>query len=231
MSLKANQSVQIGSDTTATALTAFLFYISRYPEAYRKVAKEIRTHFATAEEIRNRPKLNQCAYLQACINEAMRLSPSVGSALYREVETGGAMIDGELFPAGSDVATAIYAIHHNEAFFPDPFTFRPERWIVEEGGSTKGSVELAHSAFTVFSLGPRACMGKALAMMEMRIILATMLYRLDLKLASGSLGHLGEGHYDAGIGRYREHELQLKDRVTAAADGPVLQFRFRKVSA
>jgi len=159
------------------------------------------------------------------------MSPSVGSALYREVDTGGATVDGHHIPAGCDVGTAIYSIHHNPEYFPYPFKYYPERWIVGPDASTKEAVERAHNAYTVFSLGARGCIGKGLAMMEMMSVLATILYRFDLKIPDGPLGHLGEGHPAAEFGRHREDELQLNDQVTAAKSGPVLQFRPRKIEA
>ncbi|KAG9244843.1 cytochrome P450 [Calycina marina] len=220
-----------GSDTTSTALSAFFFYISRNSHVYDKVAKEVREHFTNAEEIHNRPKVNQCLYLRACIDEAMRMSPSVGSALYREVENGGAFIDGDHIPAGYDVGTGIYSIHHNPEYFPYPFKYHPERWIVGPDASTKDSVERAQSAYTTFSLGPRGCIGKGLAMMEMMSVLATVLYKFDFKIPEGQLGRVGEGNIAAEFGRHRDDELQLKDQVTAAKFGPVLQFRPRIIES
>lgn len=65
--------VSAGGDTTAAALSALFFYLSRKPnsEAYRKLASEVRTIFPSAEEIHSGPKLSGCHYLRACIDEAM----------------------------------------------------------------------------------------------------------------------------------------------------------------
>ncbi|KAJ5789848.1 benzoate 4-monooxygenase cytochrome P450 [Penicillium psychrosexuale] len=70
-----------GSDTTATTLAATLFYISREPSVYERVTREVRSCFASAEEIHAGTQLNSCRYLRACIDEALRLSPPTGSAL------------------------------------------------------------------------------------------------------------------------------------------------------
>ncbi|CDM28612.1 Cytochrome P450 [Penicillium roqueforti FM164] len=70
-----------GSDTTATTLAATLFYISREPSVYERVTREVRSCFASAEEIHAGTQLNSCQYLRACIDEALRLSPPAGSAL------------------------------------------------------------------------------------------------------------------------------------------------------
>lgn len=156
------------------------------------------------------------------------MSPSVGSSLAREVQEGGAVVDGEYIPAGCDVGVPIYSIQHHPAYFSDPFTFSPERWLVGEQGSTKDSVALASSAYTPFSMGPRGCIGKGMALTEMMLTMATVLWTLDFKMA---IGDSAGGDANAAWGRHRPNEFQLKDHVTAARDGPVLHFRQRVVAS
>ena len=222
-----------GSDTTSTVLAACFFYLSRYPLAHQKVIKEVRNTFSTVADIRSRPILNKCIYLRACIDESMRMAPPVSSSPFREVEDGGITVDGYYLPGGCDVGTGIYAIHHNSAYYPDPFVFDPERWLVDGGhcGRSKDEVDRAHSAFTPFSKGPRSCIGKGLAVMELMSILATLLFIFEFKVADGEEGKLGAGIEGAAGGRDRVKEYQLYDHVTAAKEGPVLQFRRRLVDA
>ena len=223
----------LGSDTTSTVLAASLFYLSRYVLAYQKVTQEVRSTFSTVADIRTRPLLNKCIYLRACIDESMRMAPPVSSSPFREVEDGGITVDGYYLPSGCDVGTGIYAIHHNSAYYPDPFVFEPERWLVREGdrGRNKEEVDRAHSAFTPFSKGPRSCIGKGLAVIELMSILATLLFVFDFKVADGEEGKLGAGIDGATGGRDRVGEYQLYDHVTAAKEGPVLQFRRRIVDS
>lgn len=68
-----------GGDTTATALSALFFYLSRNTESYSKLANEIRTTFSNHSEIQGGPKLASCRYLRASIEEALRMSPPVSS--------------------------------------------------------------------------------------------------------------------------------------------------------
>ena len=216
-----------GADTVATATTGLFFYLSRNPAAYKRAANEVRDAFQTVDDIRIGPKLNSCKYLRACVDETMRMSPSVGSSLAREVQQGGAIVDGEFIPAGCDVGVPIYSIQHNLEYFSDPFTFLPERWMIGEQGTTQETVALASSAYVPFSSGPRGCIGKGMALTEMMLTMAMVLWRLDFKIADKDFAG---GNPDAEWGRHRPGEFQLRDHVTAARDGPLLHFRERKAS-
>lgn len=221
------RAAKTGSDTTSTVLAAFFFYLSHNPAAYKNAVTEIRLQFTSISDLQDRTKLSSCTYLRACIDESMRMAPPIASALFREVESGGAVIDNDLLPAGYDIGTCIYSIHHNPAYYPDPFVFSPERWLIHQDKSNREEVKRAQSGFTPFSIGPRGCIGKSLAMMELVSVLTHVLYRFDFKLAEGKEGGLGEGRPGAEWGRHRAKEFQLYDHLTAAKKGPVLQFRAR----
>lgn len=84
---------------------------------------------------------------------------------------------------------------------------------------------LAQSAFCPFSVGPRGCIGKALAYAELMTALARVLWTYDMKLAEGV--RVGEGDERGEWGRQRESEYQLRDSFTSLKDGPMVQFRER----
>lgn len=159
---ESNLLIIAGSDTTSTAIAATLFYLVRNARAKRQAVDEVRRTFDDVEEIRMGAKLSGLHYLRACIDEAMRLSPSVGGLLPREVLHGGIIIDGELIPAGTVVGVPHYAIHHNPVYYPCPFGYRPERWIPNKNDFETNSQDFAaaQSAFCPFSIGPRGCIGK-----------------------------------------------------------------------
>ncbi|KAH4302902.1 hypothetical protein HBI82_008340 [Parastagonospora nodorum] len=122
-------------DTTATTMAATFFYLSRYPACYALLMEEIRTTFADGSEIGAGPKLIACKYLRASIDETLRISPPAGSTLWREIPRDGkgpVVIDGHAVPGGTRIGVNVYIIHHNEKYFPDPWTFTPERSL-EEG--------------------------------------------------------------------------------------------------
>ncbi|KID98174.1 Cytochrome P450 family protein, partial [Metarhizium majus ARSEF 297] len=227
---ESNLLIIAGSDTTSTAMAATLFYLVRNPHALKRVTQEIRTKFSDVEEIVHGPLLGSCTYLRACVDEAMRLSPSVGGILPREVLPGGITIDGQTLPQGTVVGTPHYTIHHNETYYPVPFGYAPERWLRDEVNpltgktTTEDDVALAQSAFCPFSIGPRGCIGKGLAYVEMTTTLARTIYLYDLRRAIGVVDP-GEGRADLEWGRHRVTEFQLVDTFTSAKKGPMVEFR------
>ncbi|RFU28583.1 hypothetical protein B7463_g7751, partial [Scytalidium lignicola] len=210
------------ADTTSTALAATFFYLSRNAEAYTKVVEEVRSTFASPRDIRLGPTLNSCVYLRACLEESMRLSPPAGAAMWREVLEGGIVVDGQYIPAGYELGVGIYSLHHHPDPFPSPFSFRPERWLVSEKNS-KEAVEKAKSAFSTFSIGPRSCIGRGLAIVEMMLFMARLIHEYEFRAANAPLGKVGEGVGD------RKSEYQTLYSFTSVKDGPYIQFRKREI--
>ncbi len=224
---EANLLVIAGSDTTSISLTGFFFYITLYPRVYAKLVKHIRSTFASIDEIVEGHKLSSCQYLRACLDEAMRMTPAGPSELARIVLPGGLQVDGEFLPEGSCVGTAGWSNGFNDENYGDSNTYRPERWIVdEENGVTAESVAYAKSCFHPFSAGPGNCVGQNLAMLEMLLVIARTLYRMDVRLAPGST--LGEGAVELGWGRRNKNQFQLEDAYISVRHGPMLQFRVRQ---
>lgn len=222
---ESNLLIIAGSDTTSTAMAATFFYLAHNEAALRKCVKQVREIFGDVEEIVNGAKLNSCNYLRACIDEAMRMSPPVGGGLPRTVLQGGITIDGRFVPEGIDVCVPHYTLHHNEGCYPDPFSYIPERWLPDQTPMyLAGYIEKAQAAFCAFSIGPRGCIGRGLAYVELMTTLARCLWLYDIRLAPGE--HSGEGRQDEREwGRQRTSEYQLRDTFTSAKDGPYLQFR------
>ncbi|KAH9908510.1 cytochrome P450 [Xylariomycetidae sp. FL2044] len=216
-----------GGDTTATGLAAVFFYLSRSPTCYHKLCQEIRTTFASGTDIRGGPLLASCTYLRACINEALRLSPPVPGALWREQDPGSReplIVDGHFVPRGTQVGVSIYNIHHNEAYFPEPFAYDPERWLQDLPEERRKAM---NDAFVPFSTGYRGCAGKAMAYLEASLVVAKTLWYFDVKMAPGIEGRLGGGAKGSPYGRHREGEYQLHDVLSAMHDGPNLIFQPR----
>jgi cytochrome P450 len=223
---ESNLLIIAGSDTTSTALAAAFFYLVHNPAALEKLQQEVRTTFSQEEDIHSSSTLNSCHYLRAVVDESMRLSPPVGGILPREVLSGGLQIDGLSIPEGIIVGVPTYAIHHNSSYVPYPFSFQPERWVAGSSPQiSQDSVTTAQSAFAPFSVGPRGCIGKGIAYVELMTALARVVFKYDMRLAPGTT--LGEGREGGEPGRGRKGEYQLWDSFTSMKDGPFVEFRER----
>lgn len=202
-------------------MAATFFYLSRNPSAYHRVTSEVRSLLSKTDDISPSygAKLTSCTYLRACIQEALRLSPAASGAMWREALRGGLSIPRTdiHIPAGYEVGTGIYSINHSAKYFPDPFAFRPERWISAEVGEE--AVARAKAAFATFSVGPRNCVGKNLAMIEISYAMAAVIKDYDFRAANGPLARVGEG---AGV---FEGQYQTLWSFTSKKDGPYIQFK------
>ncbi|KAG2419162.1 hypothetical protein HFD88_002267 [Aspergillus terreus] len=140
-----------GSDTTGISLGAALYFLYRHQDKLAKLREEIDLGQAsgrisdpvTFQETQNMP------YLQAVIKETLRLHPPVGYILPRIVPPGGAHLAGRHFPEGTEVGVSAWVLHYDHTTFgPDPYTYRPERWL-ETDGSSKEEKEAMF-----FAVGP-----------------------------------------------------------------------------
>lgn len=198
------------------------------------MAEEVRSTFKTDADVHSGPELSSCKYLRACLDEALRLSPPVPGTLWRELPATDhepLVIGGHVIPKGTLVGVNIYSIHHNAKYFPDPFAFKPERWLSEKQASiseeTKLTMGAMNTAFTPFSGGSRGCAGKAMAYMEASLVMCRVLLKFDLERASGKYRDVGGGLDHKGGLRERREEFQLYDHFSASHDGPHLLLRRR----
>lgn len=125
----------------------------RDSRTYDNLTKEIRTEFQHKEDITHERTMRM-PYLNACINEGLRVHPPITPGLLRTVPQGGDIIDGYMVPQGTTVSVSSWAASHNSANFKKPDDFIPERWL-DEAYSTDEK-----KATQPFSLGPRVCLGK-----------------------------------------------------------------------
>ncbi|KAK5625853.1 hypothetical protein RRF57_001569 [Xylaria bambusicola] len=205
----------VAGDTTKTALASIFFYLSRNPQCYNNLANEIRAKFTSGREIRGLT-LADCHYLRACIDEALRMSPPVPGILWREgyADRQPFMVDGHIIPPGVVVGVNIYSVHYDEEYFPKPFNFRPERWL--------DNSKTMSDAFMPFSTGPRGCAGKAMAYLELSLVVAKTLWYFDFEPAPNVPG---ETQSDK---KMKTQVFELSDNFTASHDGPYLVFKPRE---
>ncbi|KAJ8132783.1 hypothetical protein O1611_g843 [Lasiodiplodia mahajangana] len=136
------------------------------------------------------------------------MSPPVGGTLWREPSTEEAekpvVVDGYILPPGTQVGVNIYSVHHNPTYFPELFSYQPDRWLSSD------SNESGVAAFVPFSLGQRACAGKAMAYQEISLAMAKTIWQFDFQMADDCRPN---------------KEFSLQDTFNSTHDGPSLVFR------
>ncbi|TGO14763.1 hypothetical protein BTUL_0048g00010 [Botrytis tulipae] len=175
--------VGAGSETTASAMT-FFFYVTGMNTAQKQILQdEIRSTFTDESEI-NMVNCGQISYLQACIEETLRMFPPAAETPPRV--SPGANIGGEFIPSGTIIHVYPWATFRNPENFTDPDSFRPERWLppTHPRYNTRYAKDNL-ACFKPFSHGPRGCLGKNLAYNEMRLLISGLLFRFDYELLAG----------------------------------------------
>ncbi len=163
-----------GHETTATTLVWTLYHVLSHPEVLVPIHDEMKRVFG--DKPFDPTRAGELVYLDACIKEAMRMTP-IAVFVSRNLAKPVRIRDYDL-PAGTIVAPAVTLSHRRADIWGDPERFRPERFI--EAGST------STNQFFPFGGGRRTCIGVAFAGVEMRIVLARILSRVELAIAPDS---------------------------------------------
>jgi cytochrome P450 len=159
-----------GHETTATSLAWALRWVLRDANLVARLRAEI----ATAEG--DPQPLAKLELLDATVKEALRLQPVI--PLVGRVLQERASFAGMDLPAGAMVAPAIYLVHRRPSLYPEPEAFRPERFF---------GLKPAAWEFLPFGGGVRKCVGAAFALFEMKMVLGTLLPRVDMRLATDAI--------------------------------------------
>jgi cytochrome P450 len=147
-----------GHETTASQLSWGFEMLSRNPRVVERLAGEFE---ADGDD----------AYLSATIQEIMRRKPVLMNAeprlVKKRVEIGGVS-----YPPGVVLIASAFLVHHDPDVYPDPYSFRPERFMESEGGQAPGTY-----TWLPFGGGRRRCLGASFAMLEMKIVLRAVIER------------------------------------------------------
>ncbi|KAJ7196196.1 cytochrome P450 [Mycena pura] len=165
-----------GSDTTRNSLIAALHYLAKSQNAQHDLQAELDSHMIS--HVTNYTDIEGLPYLNACLNETLRLYSPVGIGLPRTVPHPGMSISGAWVAGGTTVGVPIYTVHRNEALWGEhPEEFRPGRWL--QGDGAQG---LDADALKAFSDGPMRCIGRHLALAQLRVMIASIFIRFDVAL-------------------------------------------------
>lgn len=164
-----------GQDTTATAIAWALYGIHRHPQVGEKLIVEL-NHLGKSPEPTN---IVQLPYLTAVCHETLRLFPVAILTVPREVKEPVELMGYQLEP-GIRLYGCIYLTHQRPDLYPEPKLFQPERFLERQ---------FSPYEFIPFGGGARRCIGEALALFEMKLVLATMLSHYRLAMADQSPEH------------------------------------------
>ena len=160
-----------GHETTASALTWLFYWIHYLPEVKDKLCFELNS----LPENSDYRTVSNLPYLNAVISETLRIYP-IAAGTFARILTQPMSIQGHTFDEKTWLMISIYSLHHREDLYPDPKQFKPERFL-----------QKAYTAYEYipFGGGNRRCIGSALALLEMKLVTATVLPRFQLELERG----------------------------------------------
>lgn len=172
-----------GAETSSTVLGLCLFTLSQHPDVLQKLRDELDDVFGKGVPCDDFDDLNKkCPYLNAVINETMRMYPPIASGLQKETPASGLQVQVQgkqiVIPPHTVVHTPTMTMHRDPRYFsPEPNAYRPERWLDHHKNEERFEIK----AFNPFSFGPTGCIGKTLAYMEIRLALANLVQTFNVK--------------------------------------------------
>ncbi|KAJ0172921.1 hypothetical protein K1T71_011097 [Dendrolimus kikuchii] len=195
-----------GFETSATTLSFTLYELAKNQEAQRRAQEDVDNYLKRHNNKLDYACVSELPYVEACIDEALRLYP-VLPVLTREVVEDYTLPSGLRLEKGVRIHIPVYYLHHSEINYPDPNCYRPERFL----GPEKKNVR--QYTYMPFGEGPRICIGMRFAKMQMFAGLITLLKKYTLVLADDMLP---------------EVELEPRAIVTQPVGGIRLKFQQRE---
>ncbi|KXH33844.1 benzoate 4-monooxygenase cytochrome P450 [Colletotrichum simmondsii] len=181
-----------GSDTVAAVLSCLFMELAQHPKEYRKLQDEVDEYFRGHDKPEH-AALSKLRYLQACIDESLRLHPPVPSGVQRMTPPEGLQVDDVWLPGDTIVFVPSYTQYRDARFFERPDDFIPERWIDQPELVKNASV------YVPFSTGHDVCIGKQLGLLETRFVTSAIVHKYNLRYAQGQTGEIFlEGNKDTG---------------------------------
>ncbi|CAG8507788.1 3283_t:CDS:2 [Ambispora gerdemannii] len=196
--------VMAGSDTTAFTTFMALMLLLHHPEKFRVLMTEFNS--LSSDKIPRHESLKHLTYLNAVINETMRLWPVATGGFSREAPKDMA-INGTFVPKGTQIIASVYSIHHSkEIWGADVEEFVPERWLNEKNKSN------LNRHFYPFGGGSRLCIAMNFSLMEIRIALAALMINFEFDMVKGQ--DLEIVHYLTPSLKTKRFDVHVRQRNT-----------------
>lgn len=156
-----------GHDTTMATLSFAQYFLAKHPECWKRLRAEVEA-VAPSGDL-SMDQIDRLTYAEAIVSETLRLCPPVAHIDRRAEEED--VISGYRIPRGAAVALCPYVVQRRADLWPDALQFRPERFLEKQKG-----------AYFPFSLGPRTCLGRSLSILEVKLFLAHLVRRFELRV-------------------------------------------------
>ncbi|KAK3681767.1 cytochrome P450 [Podospora appendiculata] len=178
-----------GADTTATIIRNAVYYSLKTPRVWARLRSDLASAGLTAEHTPLPLKaVRALPYLEAIVNESLRILPAVILSMERYVPAGGQrLLDGSVVPENTILGFNLFVLGRNKKTWGDDAEeFRPERWLQNDGEADEGyraRLQEMHSAAMSFGGGSRICLGKHMGLMQVYKVIATLAVRYEVQLA------------------------------------------------
>lgn len=161
-----------------------LYFLTKYPDCYRKLQSLVDAAPRDASGEASYEAVKDIAYLDFVIQETLRLKPGVPSGSRRVTPADGVVIGGVRIPGDVVVGVPTYLVQRDPRYWETPLRFAPERWA-SASASASGGLGADGTAFNTFNRGLQSCPGRALAFMELRVVLSRVATHFDMAFAPG----------------------------------------------
>ncbi|GLG92381.1 Cytochrome P450 9e2, partial [Gryllus bimaculatus] len=160
-----------GHDTTSAGISFTIFLLAQHPDVQEKIYEELKSFFDTSKPITpNISDHSELKYLEMVIKESLRLYPPVPIIL-RNMQQEIVLPESKaVLPEGTSLYLTPFGMHRNPNLYPDPEKFDPERFSADE------CARRHPYAYLPFSAGPRNCIGQRFAMLEMKNVIAKLVW-------------------------------------------------------
>ncbi|KAL2814652.1 benzoate 4-monooxygenase cytochrome P450 [Aspergillus granulosus] len=170
-----------GSEPTASTLVGLFYELAKSPDQADKIRDEVMQPGVDIQDGHN--LLRSCPHLEAVIFESLRLYPSIPTGGNRKTSsTEGTTIGGTYIPPDTTIVAPRFVISRREDCFENATHFIPERW------TTKPEMVRNKAAFVPFGTGGKSCIGRALAMNDMMLVVAHVVSRYRMRFPPGETG-------------------------------------------
>ena len=172
-----NNMIIAGVSTTARSLYAFINILLHHKDVMKNIHKELDSVVGKRKEVTSEDR-EKMPYMRACLFELLRVATINPNALpHCTVEDTN--LAGSMIPKQTTIIANLWTMHHDKKFWGDPWTFRPSRYLTEDGQLVSPD-HPNRKHLLIFSAGPRVCLGEQFGLLRLFFFLANLMTRFEI---------------------------------------------------